>query len=82
MIYRDPAEASSIASIERTHMSDPEQRPFATTAGASEDRRAAAIRILLALAEVDPTVSAATLILPDGSIAQLDLAQLQRGGRA
>ena len=82
MIYREQAEASSIASIERTPMSNSQQRPLATTARASEDRRAAAIRILLALAEVDPTISAAKLILPDGSTAQLDLAQFQRGGRA
>ena len=52
-------------------MSNSQQRPLATTAGASEDQRAAAIRILLALADVDPTISAAKLILPDGSIAQL-----------
>jgi len=52
-------------------MSNSQQRPLAATAIASEDRRAAAIRILLALAEVDPTVCAAKLILPDGSIAQL-----------
>ena len=71
MIYREQAEASSAASIERTPMSNSQQRPLAATAIASEDRRAAAIRILLALAEVDPTVCAAKLILPDGSIARL-----------
>lgn len=54
----------------------------ATTALATEDRRAAAIRVLLALAEVDPTVSGATLILPDGSVTYLNAATLLRGGRA
>ncbi len=44
--------------------------------------RADAIRILLALAEVDPTISGATLILPDGSVANIDAATLRRGGRA
>jgi hypothetical protein len=64
-------------------MTDPfKQRLLTTTAGASEDRRATAIRILLALAEVDPTISGATLILPDGSTAYLDATQLQRGGAA
>ena len=53
------------------------QRQFATTA-ASEDRRATAIRILLALAEVDPTVSGARLILPDGSVTYLDSTAAQR----
>jgi hypothetical protein len=57
------------------------QRLFATTA-ASEDRRATALRILRALAEVDPTVSGAALILPDGSVTYLDAAQLQRGSAA
>jgi len=51
-------------------------------ADASEDRRAAAIRMLLALAEVYPTISGATLVLPDGSITYLDAAQLRRGGTA
>jgi hypothetical protein len=58
------------------------QRLLTTTAGGSEDRRAMAIRILLALAEVDPTISGATLILPDGSTAYLDATQLRRGGAA
>lgn len=53
-----------------------------TTAGLAEDHRAAAIRVLLALAEVDPTVSGATLILPDGSLTYLDAAALRRGGVA
>jgi hypothetical protein len=57
------------------------QRLFATTA-ASEDRRATAIRILRALAEVDPTVSGAALRLPDGSAIYINAAQLQRGGAA
>jgi hypothetical protein len=58
------------------------QRLYATTANASEDRRVAAIRILLALAEVDPTISGATLILPDGSMTYLAAAQMRRGGQA
>ena len=58
------------------------QRLYATTAVASEDRRAVAIRMLLALAEVDPTISGATLVLPDGSVTYLDAAQLRRGGTA
>ena len=53
-----------------------------TTALPVENRRAAAIHILPALAEVDPTVSGATLILPDGSVTYLDAALLRRGGRA
>lgn len=57
------------------------QRLFATTA-ASEDRRATAIRILRALAEVDPSISGAALILPDGSVTCINAAQLQRGGAA
>ncbi len=44
--------------------------------------RAEAIRILLALAEVDPTVSGATLILPDGTVAHIDAATLGRGDSA
>jgi hypothetical protein len=58
------------------------QRLLTTTADASGDRRAAAIRILLALAEVDPTISGVSLILPDGSVAYLDAAQMRRGGAA
>jgi hypothetical protein len=58
------------------------QRLLTTAVVGSEDRRAAAIRILLALAEVDPTISGATLILPDGSTAYLDATQLRRGGAA
>jgi hypothetical protein len=58
------------------------QQLFATTADASEDRRAAAIRILLALADVDPTIGGATLVLPDGSVTHLDVEHLQRGRRA
>ena len=54
------------------------QQLYPTTADASGDRRAVAIRILLALVEVDPTVSSAALILSDGSIARLDAAQLRR----
>ena len=38
--------------------------------------------MLLALAEVDPTISGATLVLPDGSMTYLDTAQLRRGGTA
>jgi len=53
-----------------------------TTVLPREDRRATAIRILLTLAEVDPTVSGATLILPDGSAIYLDAAQLRRVGFA
>ncbi len=45
-------------------------------------RRAEAIRILLALAEVDPTISGATLIQPDGTVMHIDAATLRRGGRA
>ena len=58
------------------------QRLYVTTAVTSEDRRALAIRMLLALAEVDPTISGATLVLPDGSVTYLDAAQLRRGGTA
>jgi hypothetical protein len=58
------------------------ESPYASTALPAEDRRATAIRILLALAEVDPTVSGATLVLPDGSVTYLDAATLRRGGRA
>jgi hypothetical protein len=47
-----------------------------------EDRLGEALRILLALAEVDPTVSGATLILPDGQTIYLDAALLRQGGRA
>lgn len=52
------------------------------TALPAEDSRAVAIRILLALAEVDPSVSGATLILPDGTVTHLGAAQLRRGGVA
>ncbi len=52
-----------------------------TTAISGEDRRAAAIRILLALVDVDPTVSGATLIMPDRTVTYLDAAQLRQGGR-
>jgi hypothetical protein len=38
--------------------------------------------MLLALAEVDPTIGGATLILPDGSTTYLDAAQLRQGGAA
>lgn len=58
------------------------QRLYVTTAVASEDRRALAIRMLLALDEVDPTIGGATLILPDGSTTYLDAAQLRQGGAA
>ncbi len=58
------------------------QRLYATTADASENRRAMAIRMLLALVEVDPTISGASLILPDGSVTYLDAAQMRRGGTA
>ena len=54
----------------------------ATTALTAEDARAAAIRVLLALADADPTLSGATLILPDGSVTYLNAATLLRGGRA
>jgi hypothetical protein len=53
-----------------------------TTALSAEDRRAAALRILLALVDADPTVSGASLILPDGSVTYLDAAQLRRDGQA
>jgi hypothetical protein len=59
-----------------------EQQLCATTSIASEDHRATAIRILLALAEVEPTISGATLTLPDGSVTHLDAAQMRRGGAA
>jgi hypothetical protein len=52
------------------------------TALSTEDRRAAALRILLALVDVDPTISGATLILPDGSVTHFDARQLRRGGQA
>ena len=57
-------------------------RFHATTAFSTDDRRAGAVRILLALAEVDPTVSGATLILPDGRTEFADAEALRRGGRA
>ena len=57
-------------------------RLLATTAFSTEDRRAEAIRILLALAEVDPTVSGATLILPNGRSEYFDAETLRRGNRA
>ena len=63
-------------------MGTSKQQLFATSAIASEDGRAVAIRILLALADVDPTIGGATLVLPDGSVTHLDVEQLQRGGRA
>jgi hypothetical protein len=44
--------------------------------------RVDAIDFLLALAQADPTVSAATLILPDGTVTFLDTAALRRGGQA
>lgn len=53
-----------------------------TTVLSQADRRATAIRILLALAEFDPTVSGATLILPDGSVTYFAAAQPRRGGAA
>ena len=54
----------------------------ATTVLSTEGRRAEAIRILLALAEVDPTVSGATLILPNGRAEYFDAEALRRGSRA
>ncbi len=51
-----------------------------TTTMSAEDRRAAAIRILRALVEVDPSVSGATLIMPDRTVTYLDAAQLRQGG--
>ncbi len=54
----------------------------ATASLPAEDRRAAAIRILLALVDVDATVSGATLVTPDGSVTYLDVTQLRQGGRA
>jgi hypothetical protein len=63
-------------------MGTSKQQLFATTVAASEDRRRTAIRILLALAEVDPTISGASLILPDGLVTYLDAARLRRGGAA
>ena len=53
-----------------------------TTALPEEDRHATAIRILLTLAEGDPTVSGDTLILTDGNSIYLDAARLRRGGVA
>jgi hypothetical protein len=82
MIYRELAEASSTAPHEGAMTDTPRQRLLTTAAGASEDRRATAIRILLALAEVDLTISGASLILPDGSVTYLDAAQMRRGGAA
>ena len=52
-----------------------------TIAIPAEDHRAEAIRILLALAEVDPTVSGTTLILSDGRTEYLDVEKLRQGGR-
>jgi hypothetical protein len=58
------------------------KEPFrAPSASPSEDRRAAELRILLTLAEVDPAASGATLILPDGSVTHLDVGQLHQGER-
>jgi hypothetical protein len=48
----------------------------------AEDRRSAAIRILLALVDVDPTVAGASLILPDGSVTYLNATQLRQRGQA
>ena len=73
MIYAEPAQASSTALLREGAMTEPFKR-----LDASEDRRATAIRILLALAEVDPTVSGARLILPDGSVTYLDSTAAQR----
>ena len=42
-------------------MGTSKQQLFATTAITSEDRRAVAIRVLLALADVDPTIGGATI---------------------
>ena len=56
-------------------------RLLATMAVSVEDRRAEAIRILLALAEIDPTVSGTTLILPDGRTEYLEVEKLRQGGR-
>jgi len=58
------------------------ESPRATNARGADDSRAAAIRILLALAHVDPTVSGATLILTAGSVTYLDAAAMRRGGQA
>jgi hypothetical protein len=52
------------------------------TPSMADDSRTAAIRILLALAEVDPAISGATPVKPDGSVAHLDAATLRRGGQA
>jgi len=46
----------------------------------NNDHRVMAMRILLALAEVDPTVAGSALILPDGSATDLDLAKLRQRG--
>lgn len=45
------------------------------------DPRADAITALMALAEIDPTVTGATLIFPDGTVTYLDVAALAKGGR-
>jgi hypothetical protein len=41
-----------------------------------------ALRILLALAEADPTVSGVTLVLPTGEVEYLGASLLRTGGRA
>lgn len=44
--------------------------------------RASLIRLVAVLAEIDPTISGATLITPDGDTSFVDATLLRQGGNA
>jgi hypothetical protein len=44
--------------------------------------RAGLLRLVAALADADPTVSGATVIMPDGEFTYVDAAMLRSGGTA
>jgi hypothetical protein len=56
--------------------------PRSSVAHPKRDPRVNAIALLMALAEADPTVTGATLIMPDGSAEFLDATRLREGGQA